>query len=503
MTDVLSGNKETSTEEIIDALNRRISEYKKYLASTEKLCCKIFRHSRRTYLGKQAASSVEILTRELANIEAMSKASTPPATPCSVSIEVHSQMLFFYFAFHFTEKLCCKIFRHSRRTYLGKQAASSVEILTRELANIEAMSKASTPPATPCSVSIEVVSNGTTHLRPCVVLHTNYKDYLFNCPEGTSRFLAANRLKANNLGDIFFTRDTWDHFAGVAGLLKAPVASSSKESGRTIRLHGSHNKSNYFERQNEQVDADLPSTITLKIDIAFLIELKPPPRSLDIRKIQNLKIPGGPHMKQLKSGEDITLPDGRFIKAEDVLSAPKTEPQPACLIVECNDLRKLPSLQNNTLIRGYIGGDKTNLRYVVHFTEPPVMNSEEYQAWMASFGQESEHIIVNGTGPCLPHMEAVYRMNVILNCICPTAFPLLYPLDFNGTIQQAIISFLFQNGENSALDDDCEKDGNKLYARPFQRFFLRKPSVLEATPPNVSLVRTDLMLQLKENEVTA
>ncbi|VDN45637.1 unnamed protein product, partial [Gongylonema pulchrum] len=103
------------------------------------------------------------------------------------------------------------------------------------------------------------------------------------------------------------------------------------------------------------------------------------------------------------------------------------------------------------------------MRYVVHFTEPPVMNSEEYQAWMASFGQESEHIIVNGTGPCLPHMEAVYRIN----------------------------------------DDDCEKDGNKLYARPFQRFFLRKPSVLEATPPNVSLVRTDLMLQLKENEVTA
>lgn len=34
-----------------------------------------------------------------------------------------------------------------------------------------------------------------------------------------------------------------------------------------------------------------------------------------------------------------------------MLSEQKTGPQPACLIVECSDLKKLPSLQNNTLIR--------------------------------------------------------------------------------------------------------------------------------------------------------
>lgn len=48
-------------------------------------------------------------------------------------------------------------------------------------------------------------------------------------------------------------------------------------------------------------------------------------------------------------------------------------------------------------------------------------------------------------------------------------------------------------------DDECERDGNNLYAKPFQRFFLRKPSVLEPTPPNLSLIRTDLLLQLKED----
>ncbi|EJW82228.1 hypothetical protein WUBG_06860 [Wuchereria bancrofti] len=269
----LPAKKEQDTEEIIQALNRRISEYRKYLS------------------------------------------------------------------------------RHSNSTYLGKKALASVEILTQELADIQQMNKAKVSPAIPSSVSIEIISNGTTHLRPCVVIHTNYKDYLFNCPEGTSRFLAANRLKAINLTDIFFTRDTWEHFAGVSGLLKTPVASSSSKLERIIRLHGSHNKTKYFESQNDYTDADFPSSVTTKLDIAFLVELKPPQRSLDIQKIRNLKIPSGPHMKQLKDGEDITLSDGRFVKAEEVLSDLKAKPLYACLIVECSDLRKLQSLQNNTLLR--------------------------------------------------------------------------------------------------------------------------------------------------------
>uniref|UniRef100_A0A8R1TJ73 ribonuclease Z n=1 Tax=Onchocerca volvulus TaxID=6282 RepID=A0A8R1TJ73_ONCVO len=439
----LSVKKNQNTEEIIQALNRRISEYRKYLS------------------------------------------------------------------------------RHSHSTYLGKKALSSLEILIQELAEIQQMNKTKIPP--PPSISIEIISNGTTHLKPCVVIHTNYKDYLFNCPEGTSRFLAANRLKAINLTDIFFTRDTWEHFAGVSGLLKTPIASSSSKLERIIRLHGSHNKTKYFELQNDHSDADFPSTVATKVeerplscgfysddaliihfipvstfsvpqrsmqeklDIAFLVELKPPQRPLDIQKIKKLKIPSGPHMKQLKDGEDITLSDGRFIKAEEVLSDIKAKPLYACLIVECNDLRKLPSLQNNTLLRDYYSQNKS-LRYVVHFTENSILNSVEYKSWMASFGESVEHIIVNGSGPCLPHMEAVYRINVIFNYICPKLFPLLHPIGFNGTIQQ---------------DDDCEKIGNYLYVRPFQRYFLRRPVNLDPSPPNVSLTLTDLLLQLKEDTATS
>ncbi|VDO37842.1 unnamed protein product [Onchocerca flexuosa] len=176
-----------------------------------------------------------------------------------------------------------------------------------------------------------------------------------------------------------------------------------------------------------------------------------------------------------------------LLQAEEVLSDLKVKPLYACLIVECSDLRKLPSLQNNTLLRDYHSQNK-NLRYVVHFTENSILSSDEYKSWMASFGENVEHIIVNGSGPCLPHMEAVYRINVIFNYICPKLFPLLHPIGFNGTIQQ---------------DDDCEKIGNHLYVRPFQRYFLRRPVNLDPSPPNVSLTPTDLLLQLKEDTATS
>lgn len=45
-----------------------------------------------------------------------------------------------------------------------------------------------------------------THMNPSVVIKTPFKTYLFNCPEGTSRFLPTLRVKATNIYDFFITR---------------------------------------------------------------------------------------------------------------------------------------------------------------------------------------------------------------------------------------------------------------------------------------------------------
>ncbi|KAJ1371073.1 hypothetical protein KIN20_032944, partial [Parelaphostrongylus tenuis] len=64
----------------------------------------------------------------------------------------------------------------------------------------------------PSYVSIEILGNGTCHLRACVALRTPLKTYLFNCPEGTSRFLPQLRMKSVNVNDIFITRATWNKY---------------------------------------------------------------------------------------------------------------------------------------------------------------------------------------------------------------------------------------------------------------------------------------------------
>ncbi|KJH40287.1 hypothetical protein DICVIV_13771, partial [Dictyocaulus viviparus] len=55
-------------------------------------------------------------------------------------------------------------------------------------------------------LSIEIVGNGTCHLRSCFALRTTLKIYIFNCPESTCRFLPQLRMKSFNVNDIFITR---------------------------------------------------------------------------------------------------------------------------------------------------------------------------------------------------------------------------------------------------------------------------------------------------------
>lgn len=60
--------------------------------------------------------------------------------------------------------------------------------------------------------------------------------------------------------------DTWENFAGVSGILKTAAATPGVvDIMSAIRLHGSFNKSTYFEHQNEQADTDFASSSTAKV----------------------------------------------------------------------------------------------------------------------------------------------------------------------------------------------------------------------------------------------
>ncbi|KAL3068499.1 hypothetical protein niasHT_030790 [Heterodera trifolii] len=103
----------------------------------------------------------------------------------------------------------------------------------------------------PTQVTLEVISNGTSHLRPSVVLRTPLNAYLFNCPEGICRFLPTFRLRTNAINDMFFTKANWDNTGGIASVLL-----NKENTDETLRLHGPHRIKHFLEQQRPFLDVD-------------------------------------------------------------------------------------------------------------------------------------------------------------------------------------------------------------------------------------------------------
>lgn len=56
------------------------------------------------------------------------------------------------------------------------------------------------------------------------------------------------------------------------------------------------------------------------VAMSYVCRLKPKPGLLDLDKCVKHHVPPGPLLGQLKSGIDITLPDGTIVKSSDVTS---------------------------------------------------------------------------------------------------------------------------------------------------------------------------------------
>lgn len=68
-------------------------------------------------------------------------------------------------------------------------------------------------------------------------------------------------------------------------------------------------------------------------------------------RITELNVPKGPLIGKLKSGQAITLPDGRTIHPDDVLVEDKADEKSNLLVVECVSLEKLSSLINSHILK--------------------------------------------------------------------------------------------------------------------------------------------------------
>ncbi|KAG0356174.1 hypothetical protein BG005_004902 [Podila minutissima] len=84
---------------------------------------------------------------------------------------------------------------------------------------------------------LQVLSSGTADCSPSIILHFDSQRYMINCGEGTQRLCMESKLRFSKLQTILFTRNHWECFGGVPGML----LTLSDVGSRNIKLIGGEN----------------------------------------------------------------------------------------------------------------------------------------------------------------------------------------------------------------------------------------------------------------------
>lgn len=168
--------------------------------------------------------------------------------------------------------------------------------------------------------------------------------WLFDCGEGTQQQLMRSRLKLSQLARIFITHMHGDHFFGLPGLLatcgmaghverievygppeiEAFVRESFRLSegrfGYALEVHAVHEGLVYEDEDFVVTCRELKHRIP---SFGYRVEERERPGAFDVEKARALGIPSGPLYGRLKSGETISLPDGRTFDGHEFCGPPK------------------------------------------------------------------------------------------------------------------------------------------------------------------------------------
>lgn len=193
--------------------------------------------------------------------------------------------------------------------------------------------------------------------------------------------------------------------------------------------------------------------------------MKPKPGRLLAKKCFDFGVPVGPLLGELVRGNDVTLADGRKIRSADVVMPP--EKPPIFAVIDVNDELMLNSLMNSTKFDEFFVDtcveSKYKLDLLIHFTNSTIFETEMYKNWMAKFGPNTRHLVLNDKAPYMPHNEGVFRVQSWLNDTNPNMFPLLQ-------------CHLFQQPQTDLANTQI------IYAEPLMKYYLR---------PNKKFVRND------------
>ncbi|XP_053210390.1 ribonuclease Z, mitochondrial-like isoform X2 [Panonychus citri] len=273
--------------------------------------------------------------------------------------------------------------------------------------------------------------NGSLPNPRCVMLVTEFNKYLFNCGEGAQRAAVTHKTRLTGLNNIFVTHSSWENIAGLPGmcltlntavtahgpLLQEKLAGITRtfDERNEIKFRVNNDCSSGFKDNFLTIDF-IPiyrghisgdEGVTLKkskhhLDCAFvyICRLHERPGKLLIAKCIELKIPPGPILGRLKSGEDVTLEDGRIIKSQDVIEP--SQPGSTFVILECPSMEYFNSILESEKLSSLHEPDSRHpLEYIFHFSPVNVIKDDKFKEWMRKFPPNVSHIALNELNPSL------------------------------------------------------------------------------------------------------
>lgn len=169
----------------------------------------------------------------------------------------------------------------------------------------------------------------------------------------------------------------------------------------------------YFEQYAESVTA-------------YICKLKPKPGVLCLEKCVERGVPPGPLLGQLKNGRDVTLPNGKVVKAAEVKGP--DDPGPVFIFLDVPDEEYLTLLcEKADKFRPYQSQarDENDAAMVVlHFGPERIVKLAKYQQFVEKFSPSTQHLYLNDRNSCSGYVSA-HRIQWKLNQIDEGLFPLL------------------------------------------------------------------------------
>ena len=295
-------------------------------------------------------------------------------------------------------------------------------------------------------------------MPPSLLLVTDTQRYLFNCGEDVHRLSIEHKIKRTKLQNVFITRLSWRNLGGLPCLaisLKAMGSNAIHLYGpkelelfqKSLQVFLKRELINFDTPGSSVHDTSPPSGYSDDIITITTVELLPrkeesptesdsdsnneeeawqesqgsrtkrpklmsPPRlgtvaaficklvdtrgKFNAQRATELGLPMGPLCKKLLAGESVPLPNGRIVHPSDVIGPEQRGP--TFVVFECPHVGFIHSVTTHPQLQSdAFTSTNQSLMLIVHMAPGEVLRNEEYCRWVASFGENTKHLILNET----------------------------------------------------------------------------------------------------------